>query len=102
MRYLILTMVLLAGCVTSPVVPLDEGNYLVSIHTIFGLTPPRALTTKAAAQADEYCAQSGGTAHIKNMFGTGVPGLSTLSGNVVFSCVTTRDRDIPPTIAGGN
>jgi uncharacterized protein (UPF0333 family) len=104
MRYLILTAVLvLTGCITAPVVPLDEGNYLASVHTMFGLTSPRALNAKAADEADEYCAQTGRTAHIKNRLSTGVVGLTNLSGNVVFSCVTTRDGDyIPATVAGGN
>lgn len=89
MRYLTLTALLaLAGCVTSPIVPLDEnGNYLVSIHTAFGLTTPRRLRDKAAAAADDYCAQSGKMAHIKQAIGTGVPLLTNLSGNVVFTCV---------------
>jgi hypothetical protein len=86
LRYLILTLAL-TGCVTSPVVKLDEGNYLVSVHTVFGLNPPRGLKAKAADEADEYCAQSGKTAHIKNWFGTGLPPFSTLSGDVVFTCI---------------
>lgn len=90
MRYLILMSVLtLTACVTSPVVPLDEnGNYLVSIHTFYGLTSARAMRDRAAGAADDYCELSGKTAHIKQAIGTGVPGLTNLSGNVVFTCIT--------------
>lgn len=89
MRSLTLAALLaLAGCVTSPVVPLDEnGNYLVSIHTFFGVTTQGRLIEKAAVAADDYCAKSGKVAHIKNSMGTGVTGLTNLSGNVVFTCV---------------
>src|SRR5258708_5571933 len=85
MRYLILTAVLiLTGCVTSPVVPLDDGNYMVSIHARYGLISPRTLLMKAADEADDYCALTGKTAHI---ISTGVPGFTNLSGNVFFTCI---------------
>lgn len=89
MRSLIIVAALLAlaACVTSPVVELDTGNYLVSIHTVFGVTTQGQLIEKASAAADAYCAKKGEEAHIKNSNGSGITGLTNLSGNVVFSCV---------------
>lgn len=97
MRSLILTTALLAlaACVTSPVVELDTGNYLVSIHTVFGVTTQGQLIEKAAAAAEQYCEEHNLVAHIKNSVGAGITGLTNLSGNVVFSCVTPGTSSPP-------
>ena len=96
MRYLTLTALLvLTACVSSPVVSLDaNGNYLVLVHTPWGLgSSPRFVRDKAAEAADEYCEQRGMNAH---MLGTVVPGLADLSGNVVFTCVAPPEEKPVP------
>lgn len=96
MRYLIPAALLtLAGCVTSPVVPLDDGSYLVSMHTAFSLTPKDTLIEKTAVEAQAFCAKSGKDAHIKQSVATGTVGLTSKSANVVFTCVA------PGTAAAG-
>lgn len=88
MRYLTLAALLtLAGCVTSPVLPLDDGSYLVSMHTGFSLTPKGTLIEKAAIEAQSFCAKSGNDALIKNSMATGIVGLTSKSASVVFNCV---------------
>lgn len=77
----------LAGCVTSPVTPLDGGDYLVAVHTFFGVSTPSALVDHATAQAVAFCSKRGETAQLVKAVGTGVPGLTNLSSDVVFRCV---------------
>lgn len=88
MRYLIPAALLsLAGCVTSPVMPLDDGSYLVSMHTGLGSMPKSTLIEKTAVKAQEFCAMSGKNALIKTSQATGIWGLTSKSANVVFTCV---------------
>ena len=88
MRYLILAALLaLAGCVTSPVVPLDDGSYLISMHTGLSLTRKDTLIEKTAIKAQEYCAESGKDALIKTSLATGLWGLTSKNANVIFTCV---------------
>lgn len=91
MKHVLFASVLaLAGCVTSPVVPLDDSNYVASIHTFFGLADRSQLVKQASSDAQDYCEKQGKIAHVKNAVGTGYPGLTNLSGNVVFSCEPPR------------
>lgn len=85
---LVASALMLAGCVTSPVVDLDGDNHLASVHTFFGVADRSQLVDKASAEANAYCAKEGKVAHVKNAVGTGVPGLTNLSGSVVFACET--------------
>lgn len=88
MRSLTLAALLvLAGCVTSPVVPLDDGSYLVSMHTGLGSMPKSTLIEKTAVKAQEFCAMSGKNALIKTSQASGIWGLTSQSANVVFTCV---------------
>jgi hypothetical protein len=88
MRYLLLTALLaIAGCVTSPVMPLDDGSYLVSMHTAFSITPKGTLIEKAAIEAQAFCAKSGKDALVKNSQATGIFGVTSKNANVVFTCV---------------
>lgn len=89
---LVLALVALSGCVTSPVVALDDGNYVASVHTFFGVADRSQLVAKATAEAVDYCAKEGKLAKVKNAVGTGVMGLTNLSGNVVFSCETPASQ----------
>ena len=82
----VLALFALSGCVTTPVLSLDDGNYVASVHTFFGLADRSQLIDRSITQAIDYCAKEGKLAHVKNAVGTGVPGLTNLSGNVVFSC----------------
>jgi hypothetical protein len=77
----------LAACVTSPVADLGDGRYLASIHTMFGVTSKSALTDQATGEAMKYCQERGEVAELRDVVDTGVPGLTNLSANVVFSCV---------------
>jgi len=95
MRSMVLCCLLAAGCVTSPVVPLDDGNYVSSVHTFFGATTRSQLVDKATSEAQDYCAQQGKVAHVKNAVGTGYVGLTNLSSNVVFSCETPINTPPP-------
>lgn len=88
MRYLIPAALLsLSGCVTSPIVPLDDGTYLVSMHTGWGLMPHGTLIEKTAIKAQAFCAKSGQDALIKNSLATGIPVLTSQSANAIFTCV---------------
>lgn len=80
----------LAGCVTSPVTQLDGGDYLVAVHTFFGVSTRSVLIDRATAEAVAFCDKRGEMARLINATGTGVPGLTNLSGDVVFRCVTAQ------------
>lgn len=95
----LLALLTLTACVTSPITPLDDGSYLVSMHTGFSLMPKDALIEKTAVQAQTFCAQSGTNALIKNSGATGIVGLTSKSANVVFRCVAPP---IAGTLAGGS
>lgn len=88
MRYLIpAALLVLTGCVTSPIVPLDDGSYLVSMHTALSLTSKDALIEKTAIKAQDYCAKSGRDALVKTSLATGLWGLTSKNANVIFTCV---------------
>lgn len=89
---------LLSGCVTSPVLILDGGNYLVTKHTAFPLMTPSTLIEKTAIEAQDYCAKESKNALIKSSLVTGIQGLTSQSANVVFSCVTPDSA----AVAGGH
>lgn len=75
---------LLAGCVTSPVVPLDDGTYEIPLQPR-PLTSLRTIQGRGAEAADRYCEALGRDAHIKES--------DTI--RLVFTCVarvTFEDR----------
>lgn len=80
-------VLILTGCVTSPVVPLEDGSYLVSMHTGLSFTRNDTLIEKTAVKAQAYCAQSGKDALIKTSLATGLWGLTSKNANVIFTCV---------------
>ena len=77
----------LAGCVTSPVVPLDNNTYLVSMHTGWSLMSRDTLVEKSAIAAQAFCQKSGQDARVKTSTATGIHGLTSQSASVVFTCV---------------
>lgn len=85
--FVLTAAIALAGCVTSPVQPLTEGTYTVSINTAFGVTSQGALLDKATRKADEFCAKQGQVAHLINQNGAGVTGLTNIGVTIAFSCV---------------
>lgn len=91
MRTLILpALLVLTACVTSPVVTLEDGSYLISMHTGWGLMPHDTLIEKTAVKAQAFCAQRGQDALIKNSLATGLPILTSQNANVVFTCVAPK------------
>jgi hypothetical protein len=82
-----LTTVALAGCVTSPVAPLGDGAYTVSMQTSFGVTTRSAMQGKLIDEATAYCAKEGKLPLLRNSVSSGVPGLTNVGATIVFSCV---------------
>ena len=82
-------VVLLAGCVTSPVAELTPGTYTVSINSSFAGSSRSALQTKVASRADEFCAKQGGAARIINQNITGIVGVTAGGITIAFSCEPT-------------
>lgn len=83
---------MLSGCVTSPIVILDKDNYFVTVHAITSMANPRDMRARAAAAADDFCAKSGKSAHIKSSFDTGITG----TGSLVFTCESAEDKPALP------
>lgn len=91
-----LAAVALASCATSPIAPLGDGAYTVSMQTAFGVTTRSAMQGKLIDEATAYCAKEGKLPLLRNSVSSGVPGLTNVGATIVFSCVQLQ----PPTAAG--
>jgi len=77
---------ILAGCATSPVTPLDEGNYAVTVNSLFGTGSRSRMMDRATEEATDFCAQRGQIAQIRNANETGVMAVTPLSTQIIFKC----------------
>lgn len=81
---------LLAGCVTSPVQPLDDGYNVITTQDWTTLSTGQVQTNRAMKQASAYCSSNGKVAVLKSSSETGITGITPLASTVVFKCVKTE------------
>lgn len=77
----------LGGCASvSPVATLESGVYTLSVQNVSTWGSRSQVITKAADQANEFCARQGKAAHLVNAVDNGTPGLMPLQSTIVFRC----------------
>jgi len=82
---------LLAGCSVSPVKDMGDGLYTVTAQNYLGMSSGGHETVKALDKAEAYCREQSKGALLKAHTEGGVPALTVLTGNIIFTCVPLDD-----------
>lgn len=88
MRYAILISLLLMGCSTSDPIRVGENRYMISTTNFTGLSTRAGQIQRAMDDANDFCAKRGKVAQLQSDNGEGQPGITPVSENVFFTCVT--------------
>ena len=81
-------VLLVAGCASTGVVPMDKGTYMVSKRSPqVGFGPPVAAKADIYKQANDFCAKQGKTVETIDFKGTDSGFARSASASLEFKCV---------------